>query len=59
VASLPSGTVTFPFTDIEGSTTFLQRLGDRRYRPSPPPKTGCRRCVIHQVYEIIECVCCA
>ncbi len=29
--SLPTGTVTFLFTDIEGSTTFLQRLGDRRY----------------------------
>ncbi len=31
LASLPSGTVTFLFTDIEGSTTLLQRLGDRRY----------------------------
>ncbi len=29
--SLPSGTVTFLFTDIEGSTQLLQRLGDRRY----------------------------
>jgi class 3 adenylate cyclase len=29
--SLPTGTVTFLFTDIEGSTTLLQRLGDRRY----------------------------
>ncbi len=27
----PTGTVTFLFTDIEGSTTLLQRLGDRRY----------------------------
>jgi class 3 adenylate cyclase len=26
-----TGTVTFLFTDIEGSTTLLQRLGDRRY----------------------------
>ena len=26
--SLPSGTVTFLFTDIEGSTQLLQRLGD-------------------------------
>jgi class 3 adenylate cyclase len=26
---LPSGTVTFLFTDIEGSTRLLQRLGDR------------------------------
>jgi predicted ATPase/class 3 adenylate cyclase len=29
--NLPTGTVTFLFTDIEGSTVLLQRLGDRRY----------------------------
>ncbi|HLW58298.1 MAG TPA: tetratricopeptide repeat protein [bacterium] len=29
--SLPTGTVTFLFTDIEGATTLLQRLGDRRF----------------------------
>ncbi|HKB20139.1 MAG TPA: adenylate/guanylate cyclase domain-containing protein [Gaiellaceae bacterium] len=29
---LPSGTVTFLFTDIEGSTKLLQELGDDRYR---------------------------
>ena len=28
---LPSGTVTFLFTDIEGSTALLQHLGDQRY----------------------------
>jgi class 3 adenylate cyclase len=28
VAKLPSGTVTFVFTDIEGSTELLKRLGD-------------------------------
>jgi class 3 adenylate cyclase len=27
--SLPSGTVTFLFTDIEGSTRLMQELGDR------------------------------
>jgi class 3 adenylate cyclase len=27
--ALPSGTVTFVFTDIEGSTTLLKQLGDR------------------------------
>ena len=27
--SLPSGTVTFVFTDVEGSTRLLQQLGDR------------------------------
>src|SRR6516165_7059483 len=31
MAALPTGTVTFLFTDIEGSTTLLQRLGDREY----------------------------
>ncbi len=29
MADLPTGTVTFLFTDIEGSTRLLQRLGDR------------------------------
>lgn len=29
---LPAGTVTFLFTDIEGSTGLLRRLGDARYR---------------------------
>jgi class 3 adenylate cyclase/pimeloyl-ACP methyl ester carboxylesterase len=29
--NLPTGTVTFLFTDIEGSTALLQHLGDRRY----------------------------
>ena len=29
MASLPTGTVTFFFTDIEGSTRLLQQLGDR------------------------------
>lgn len=29
MAALPSGTVTFVFTDIEGSTALLKRLGDR------------------------------
>jgi class 3 adenylate cyclase len=31
MAGLPTGTVTFLFTDIEGSTTLLQRLGNHRY----------------------------
>ena len=35
MASLPTGTVTFLFTDVEGSTTLLQRLGDRRYAEIP------------------------
>jgi class 3 adenylate cyclase len=28
---LPGGTVTFLFTDIEGSTRLLQRMGPERY----------------------------
>jgi predicted ATPase/class 3 adenylate cyclase len=31
MAELPTGTVTFLFTDIEGSTTLLQRLGGDAY----------------------------
>ncbi len=31
-AALPTGTVTFLFTDIEGSTELLRRLGDDAYR---------------------------
>jgi class 3 adenylate cyclase len=29
--ALPTGTVTFLFTDIEGSTQLLQHLGDDAY----------------------------
>ncbi|HEU5345627.1 MAG TPA: adenylate/guanylate cyclase domain-containing protein [Ktedonobacterales bacterium] len=32
MAQLPTGTVTFLFTDIEGSTQLLQRLGDNYAR---------------------------
>ena len=31
MGSLPQGTVTFLFTDIEGSTRLLQRIGRDRY----------------------------
>jgi predicted ATPase/class 3 adenylate cyclase len=31
MTGLPTGTVTFLFTDIEGSTELLQHLGDHRY----------------------------
>ena len=31
VVNLPSGTVTFVFTDIEGSTALLKRMGDEEY----------------------------
>ncbi|MGH9273835.1 MAG: tetratricopeptide repeat protein, partial [Acidimicrobiales bacterium] len=32
-SALPSGTVTFCFTDIEGSTALVTRIGDAAYRP--------------------------
>ena len=31
MANLPSGTVTFAFTDVEGSTSLLKQLGDAEY----------------------------
>jgi len=31
MTALPTGTITFLFTDIEGSTELVQHLGDRRY----------------------------
>jgi len=31
MSQLPGGTVTFVFTDIEGSTRLLQELGDEGY----------------------------
>lgn len=31
MAALPTGTVTFVFTDLQGSTDLLQRLGEHRY----------------------------
>src|ERR1700759_3738174 len=31
MSTLPGGTVTFVFTDIEGSTQLLQELGDEGY----------------------------
>src|SRR2546423_1249470 len=31
MSALPGGTVTFVFTDIEGSTRLLQELGDEAY----------------------------
>jgi class 3 adenylate cyclase len=30
-SDLPSGTVTFLFTDVEGSTQLLHELGDEAY----------------------------
>ena len=33
MAELPTGTVTFMFTDIEGSTRLLQEIGEQGYGP--------------------------
>jgi hypothetical protein len=46
VPSLPTGTVTFLFTDIEGSTRLMQRLGDAYadilvvHRPQRTPRAA-------------------
>ena len=40
MASLPGGTVTFLFTDIEGSTRLLQQLGDAVRRPRSASTVG-------------------
>ena len=40
---LPTGTVTFLFTDIEGSTRLLQELGDAAYRDSVEHHRGILR----------------
>ena len=49
MTTLPGGTVTFAFTDIEGSTRLLQDLGDEAYgrvsgdhrRLASSTRTGC------------------
>ena len=40
---LPSGTVTFLFTDIEGSTRLLHELGERYAAARPSIGTSCAR----------------
>ena len=40
MSELPTGTVTFLFTDIEGSTRLLQELGREDYAPAPGPARG-------------------
>jgi len=46
MTSLPSGTVTFVFTDIEGSTALLKRLGDRY-----PELLAAHRQIVRDVFE--------
>jgi hypothetical protein len=40
MTELPSGTVTFLFSDIEGSTRLVERLGDRHVEALAEP-SGC------------------
>jgi class 3 adenylate cyclase len=44
-AKLPSGTVTFLFTDIEGSTRLVGRLGERYSSVLSDHKKPAARCV--------------
>ena len=43
MSTFPTGTVTFLFTDIEGSTKLLQELGDRVRTSSPTTGGSCAR----------------
>jgi len=47
MTTLPSGTVTFVFTDIEGSTALLKRLGDRY-----PELLAAHRQIVRDVFEV-------
>jgi class 3 adenylate cyclase len=47
MATLPSGTVTFVFTDIEGSTALLKRVGDRY-----PELLAAHRQIVRNVFEL-------
>ena len=40
VRVLPSGTVTFLFTDIEGSTRLIEELGEERYVDARRPRSA-------------------
>ena len=54
-ADLPSGTVTFLFTDVEGSTKLLHELGAERYAESPrraPPEAIREACVAESGVEV-------
>jgi class 3 adenylate cyclase len=45
--TLPTGTLTFLFADIEGSTRLLQRLGDR----FPPVLSGYHEILLRAIEE--------
>jgi class 3 adenylate cyclase len=47
MTTLPSGTVTFVFSDIEGSTAHLKRLGDRY-----PELLSAHRQIVRNVFEL-------
>ncbi len=48
MSHLPTGTVTFLFTDIEGSTRLLQQLGDRDYANALAEHRRLLRDVFHE-----------
>lgn len=48
MADLPTGTVTFLFTDIEGSTNLLQRIGAHRYAQVLEDHCALLRSVFHE-----------
>jgi class 3 adenylate cyclase len=49
---LPSGTVTFLFTDVEGSTRLLEEIGEARYAEAPAEhRRMIRDAVARQVVE--------
>src|SRR5256886_16698357 len=47
MSTLPGGTVTFVFTDIEGSTLLLQELGDEGYGRV----SGDHRCLVREAFR--------
>ena len=54
MSRLPSGTVTFLFTDVEGSTELLQRLGDAYARELSAHRTMLRLAVERSGGEVVD-----
>ena len=54
-AGLPNGTVTFLFTDVEGSTVLLHEIGAERYGEALAEHRRVRRHVV--VYGLVQMTC--